>query len=250
MFSNDYLTNDVLYVNNQDGTFTNRISDYVKHQSHSSMGCDVADINNDGRPDILTLEMLPRDMKRLKQMWPPGQFNKTISNENLGYDFQYMRNMLQVNQGKDANGNLKFADQSFFAGVEASEWSWAALFNDYDADGDQDLFITNGIAKDMTDLDFIAYKAQSSLAMNKSAILEALPEHKVPNFFFENQGEVVFNDVSKNWGIRSGTFSNGAAYGDLDNDGDLDLVVNNINDNATFLINNFRRPQLSEGFVV
>ncbi len=238
--ANDYLTNDILYVNNGDGTFSNQISKYIKHQSHSSMGCDIADINNDGRPDILTLEMLPLDMKRMKRMWSSGQYSKTVNNEKLGYDFQYMRNMFQVNEGMDEQGNLKFSDLSFYSGIEASEWSWAALFNDYDADGDKDLFISNGIAKDMTDLDFVAFKAQSSMAMNRSAILEALPEHKVPNFFFENTGELKFGDMSHAWGIRKGTFSNGAAYGDLDNDGDLDLVVNNINDNATFLINNSR----------
>ena len=236
--SNDYLTNDVLYINNQDGTFSNKISDYIKHQSHSSMGCDIADINNDGLPDIVTLEMLPKDMQRMKRMWPQSSFSKTINNEKLGYDFQYMRNMLQVNQGMDAKGNIKFSDLSFRSGLAASEWSWAALFNDYDADGDKDLFVSNGFPKDITDLDFISYKAQNSMALNRKGILEALPESKVANFFFENNGDLTFRDASTDWGIREKSFSNGAAYGDLDNDGDLDIVVNNINDFPLVLINN------------
>ena len=236
--SNDYLTNDVLYVNNQDGTFSNKISDYIKHQSHSSMGCDVADINNDGLPDILTVEMLPRGMEKMKRMWPQSAFSKTMNNERLGYDFQYMRNMLQVNQGTDAAGNTKFSELSHFSGLGATDWSWAALWNDFDADGDKDLFVANGFPKDITDLDFISYKANSNMALNRKGLLEALPEAKVRNFFFENGGNLTFKNVSQDWGIAEETFSNGAAYGDLDNDGDLDIVVNNINDNATVLVNN------------
>ena len=239
--ANDYLTNDILYVNNQDGTFTDKISEYVKHQSHSSMGSDVADINDDGLPDILTVEMLPRDMTRMKRMWPAGSFSKYLNSEKLDYDFQYMRNMVQINQGMDAQGRIKFSDVSFHTGLAATEWSWATLINDYDADGDKDVFICNGFPKDITDMDFAAYKANSTLAYNRNALLKALPEAKVSNFFFENKGDLQFEDASANWGLETVSYSNGAAYGDLDRDGDLDLVVNNINDNATILINHSKQ---------
>lgn len=235
--SNDYLSNDLLYINKQDGTFSNEISSYLKHQSHSSMGCDIADINNDGLPDIVTLEMLPNDMTRRKRMWGSSSYSKTRNNERLNYEFQYMRNMLQVNQGHGPNNEVKFADISLYAGIHATEWSWAALFNDYDADGNKDLFISNGFPKDITDMDFMAYKSNTNLASNRKALLDALPESKVRNFFYKNKGELQFEEVSEAWGIEEKSFSNGAAYGDLDNDGDLDLVINNINDNASFLIN-------------
>lgn len=235
--SNDYLSNDLLYINNQDGTFSNKISEYFKHQAHSSMGCDVADINNDGLPDIVSLEMLPNEMTRRKQMWGAPSLSKDQNNDKLGYEYQYMRNTLQINQGLGENGEVKFGDVSLHAGLYATEWSWAALFNDYDADGKKDLFISNGFPKDITDMDFMAFKSSTNLATNRQALLDALPEAKMRNFFYRNTGDLKFEDVSAKWGIEEKSFSNGAAYGDLDNDGDLDIVINNINDNATFLIN-------------
>ena len=238
--SNDYLTNDVLYINNGDGTFTNKISEFLKHQSHSSMGCDIADVNNDGLYDIITVEMLPFGMNRMKRAWTAGWDDKSANNEKLGYDFQYMRNMLQINQGIDPDGGIKYADMSFSSGLYASDWSWAPLFADYDADGDMDLFISNGFPKDITDLDFVSFQSQHSLAMDRKALLDALPESKVKNFFFENTGHLKFQNSTEKWGVKHKSFSNGAAYGDLDNDGDIDLVINNINDNATILINQSR----------
>ncbi len=238
--SNDYLSNDVLYLNNQDGSFSNRIGHYIKHQSHSSMGCDVADLNNDGRPDIMTVEMLPNDLPRMKRMWPPNWYGKSENNEKLGYGFQYMRNMLQINQGLGPDGQVKFGDLSFYAGVHASEWSWAVLLNDFDADGHKDIFIANGFPKDLTDMDFLAFRENRTLAFDRQALLDALPESKVSNVLFRNRQDLTFEDVSQAWGIGKETFSNGAAYGDLDNDGDLDLLVNNINDQATLLVNNSR----------
>ena len=235
--SNDYLSNDLLYINNQDGTFSNKINEYFKHQAHSSMGCDVADINNDGLPDIVSLEMLPNEMTRRKQMWGAPSLSKSQNNDRLGYEYQYMRNTLQINQGLGEDGEVKFGDVSLHAGLHATEWSWAALFNDYDADGKKDLFISNGFPKDITDMDFMAFKSSTNLATNRKALLEALPEAKVHNFFYRNTGNLKFEDVSAEWGIKEKSFSNGAAYGDLDNDGDLDIVINNINDNASFLIN-------------
>ncbi|MEL6253604.1 MAG: VCBS repeat-containing protein [Bacteroidota bacterium] len=235
--SNDYLSNDLLYINNQDGTFSNKASEYFKHQAHSSMGCDVADINNDGLPDIVSLEMLPNKMTRRKQMWGASSLSKSQNNDKLGYEYQYLRNTLQINQGLGENGEVKFGDVSLHAGLYATEWSWAALFNDYDADGRKDLFISNGFPKDITDMDFVAFKSSTNLATSRQALLEALPEAKVRNFFYRNTGDLKFKDVSTDWGIEEKSFSNGAAYGDLDNDGDLDIVINNINDNASFLIN-------------
>ncbi|MGC1242014.1 MAG: VCBS repeat-containing protein [Chryseosolibacter sp.] len=235
--SNDFITNDLLYINNQDGTFTNRIRDYLKHQTFNGMGTDVADYNNDGKVDIFVLDMLPEDNKRWK-LTPRGntydEFQNGIKN---GYEPQYIRNTLQLN-----NGNNTFSEIGQLAGVEATEWSWSALFADYDNDGLKDLFITNGYGKDITNLDFIVYgdKNQSmgldaASARERQKLLNELPGIKVPNYIYRNKGDLTFSDETISWGMSDPTFSNGAAYADLDNDGDLDLVVNNIDGEASVM---------------
>ncbi|MEO5599535.1 MAG: VCBS repeat-containing protein [Cyclobacteriaceae bacterium] len=235
--SNDFITNDLVWINNQDGTFTNQAARYLKHQTFNGMGVDVADYNNDGKVDIVVLDMLPEDNKRWK-LTPRGnsydEFQKGINN---GYEPQYIRNTLQLN-----NGNGTFSEIGQLAGIEATEWSWSALFADYDHDGSKDLFITNGYGKDVTNLDFIVYgdKTQSmgldSVSdKERQALLNELPGIKIHNYMYKNKGDLTFSDESESWGMSDPTYSNGAAYADLDNDGDLDLVINNIDDEASIL---------------
>ena len=230
--SNDFITNDVLYVNNGDGTFSDQISDYIKHQSYSSMGNDVADINNDGKLDIMTLDMLPNTNQRLKQMMNQTRYLFYDLMEKKNYDMQYVRNCLHVNTGGG------FSEVGLMAGVGATDWSWSVLLADYDLDGSNDIFITNGFPKDVTDLDFSDFRVDIKGRFSSTeVILSQIPEVKINNFFFSNRNGLKFDDVSSLWGIDEPSFSNGAAYGDLDNDGDLDLVVNNINQEA-FLYEN------------
>lgn len=230
--SNDFVTNDVLYVNQKDGTFRNSIRDYIKHQSYSSMGSDVADLNGDGKLDIMTLDMLPNTNQRVKQMMNQTRYIFYELLERRDYELQYVRNCLQISNGEG------YSELSHLAGVEATDWSWSALFADYDLDGKKDLFISNGFPRDVTDLDFGHYRAGVKGRFSSTeVVLSQIPEVKIRNFFYQNQGDLQFQDVSESWGLELPSFSNGAAYGDLDNDGDLDLVVNNINDSA-FLFRN------------
>lgn len=235
--SNDFITNDLLYINNQDGTFTNRIREYLKHQTFNGMGVDLADYNNDGKVDIFVLDMLPEDNKRWKLTPRGNTYDEFQNGINNGYEPQFIRNTLQLN-----NGNNTFSEIGQLAGVEATEWSWSALFADYDNDGLKDLFITNGYGKDITNLDFIVYgdKNQSmgldaASSQERQKLLNELPGVKVPNYIYRNKGDLTFSDETIAWGMSDPTFSNGAAYADLDNDGDLDLVINNIDDLASIL---------------
>jgi hypothetical protein len=237
--SNDFITNDLLWINNQDGTFTNKVSGYLKHQTFNSMGNDVADYNNDGLVDIAVVDMLPEDNKRWK-LTPRGNgYDEFEHGLKVGYEPQYVRNTLQLN-----NGNGTFSEIGQLAGIEATEWSWSVLFADCDNDGLKDLFITNGYGKDITNLDFIMYgdeKQNMGLPTadkeQRQALLNELPGIKIHNYLYQNKGDLTFSDVSASWGLSEPTFSNGAAYADLDNDGDLDLVVNNIDGAATVLEN-------------
>lgn len=235
--SNDFITNDLVYINNQDGTFSNQAGVLLKHQTYNGMGADVADYNNDALVDIVVLDMLPEDNKRWK-LTPRGNTYDEFHNAlRLGYEPQYVRNTLQLN-----NGNGSFSEIGQLAGIEATEWSWSALFADYDNDGLKDLFITNGYGKDITNLDFIVYgdKEQSMglpaiNASQRQALLNELPGIKIHNYMYRNRGDLTFSDESDNWGFSMPTYSNGAAYGDLDNDGDLDLVINNIDEKALLM---------------
>lgn len=242
--TNDYVTNDLLYINNHDGTFTDKSKDYFKHTSLSAMGNDVADINNDGLADIIALDMLPKSNERKKQLAPANHYQTYQNSDKYGYTYQYMRNTLQLNTGKNVDGSAKpFQEISLMAGVAETEWSWCPSLADFDNDGYRDLMITNGFPKDVTDRDFMSYQVESSRISFIDEMLEKLPVIKVNNYAFKNIGGLKFQDVSAAWGIQVPSFSNGATYGDLDNDGDLDYVVNNINDEAFVYRNNTREEQ-------
>jgi hypothetical protein len=231
--ANDYVSNDLIYINNGDGTFTNRIAEMFKHQSASAMGSDVADVNNDGRLDYFTTEMLPYYNKRKKVFLSPNNYNTYINNEDYGYEYQYARNTFQVNRGIDSQTSLpRFSDVSFLTGTQETEWSWTPLLADFDNDGWRDLFVTNGFPRDVTDHDFGNYLSSYKFLVPPLELQNMIPTVKVPKFVFRNEGDLRFRDCSKEWGVDVSAFSNGAACGDLDNDGDLDLVVNNINDPA------------------
>jgi hypothetical protein len=240
--ANDFITNDLLWINNQDGTFSNRIGDCLKHQSFNGMGVDIADFNNDGWVDIAVMDMLPPDNLRQKTMFPDISYNQFKMILSLDYEPQYVRNTLQLN-----NGNDTFSEIAYLAGVHETDWSWAPLFADFNNNGYKDLFITNGYRKDVTNLDFIVYNREREMfgtqeANKEKAMdrLEKLPGAHINNYMFHNTGSLVFEDVSEAWGFEMPTYSNGAAFVDLDNDGDLDLVINNIDLKASIYENKSR----------
>lgn len=238
--ANDFQSNDLVWINQGDGTFTNQAGQYLKHQTHNGMGVDIADFNNDALPDIAVLDMLPEDNYRQKMMIPYVNPDKFQMKKDLGYQDQYMRNTLQMHQGFTEEGTPKFSEIGNLAGIAATDWSWSVLFADFDNDGWKDAYITNGYRKDVTNLDFINYSSFNQMfgtaeAKRDKAISELAktPDVEVSNYMFHNKGENLrFENVADAWGIGGASFSNGAAYTDLDNDGDLDLVVNNIDAKA------------------
>ncbi|MBA4167880.1 MAG: VCBS repeat-containing protein, partial [Chitinophagaceae bacterium] len=264
--SKDFIFDDALYINNKNGTFTESLKQYVSHTSRFAMGCDVADFNNDLYPDIVTVDMLPDSNYRQKMMntaMNNDRFNYALS---LGYLPQYSRNMLQMNNGPGPDGQYSFSEIGQLAGIEKTDWSWSPLFADLDNDGWKDLFITNGIPHDITNNDFISYRADairntSSYASLKNDLLSQIgnlrPVEK-SNFLFKNNRNLKFSDESKAWGFNCRSFANGAVFVDLDNDGDLDLVTNNLNKYAsvfrnncnTLLANNYLRVKIEGAFSV
>ncbi|CAN5494934.1 VCBS repeat-containing protein [soil metagenome] len=239
--SNDFLTNDILYLNNGNGTFSDKTAACLKHTSFASMGNDIADFNNDGLPDIYTLDMLPEDNYRKKLIIPPASFDKFQLSLQKGYEPQYTRNALQLN-----NGNGTFSDISFLSGVSSTDWSWSALWADYDNDGDKDLMVTNGFYRDLGDLDYINYQArlhnpmgsQDAKRGDKLKAIKNLENVPLQNYLFENNNDLTLTKRSDDWGFTQKGFSNGACYADLDNDGDLDLVINCFNEAARVYKNN------------
>lgn len=232
--ANDFMSNDHLYINTGDGKFVNSIRSMLKHQEQNGMGIDMADINNDGLNDIVVLDMLPEDNLRQKTMFSTIGYDRFQMFREKGYEYQYIRNVLQLN-----NGNNTFSDIGYLSGIYATDWSWSSLFADFDNDGYRDLFVGNGYRKDITDQDFIAYSKEFSMFStdrnrmnNIRKEIEKLSGVRKPNFLFRNNGDLTFTDKAKEWGVDQPSYSNGAAYADFDNDGDLDLITNNINDEA------------------
>lgn len=236
---NDYSIPDYLYINNQDGTFTDRLQETFGYTSHFSMGNDLADVNNDGLPDLYTLDMLPEDNRRQKLLFAPDNYELFDVNHRIGFHYQYMRNMLHLHQGNGLDGNPVFSEIGQLAGISNTDWSWAALFADYDNDGWKDLFVTNGFVRDYTNLDFMKYmsnftqtKQGKILRQDILELVHQIPSSNVANYIYRNNGDLTFNDMKSKWGFTTTANSNGAAYADLDKDGDLELVVNNINKSA------------------
>ena len=247
--SNDYGVPDYLYINNKNGTFTNKLESKIGHISHFSMGNNVSDINNDGLPDIFTLDMLPEDNRRQKLLFAPDNYEKFDLSLRSGFYYQYMRNMLQLN-----NGDGTFSEIGQLSGISNTDWSWSPLFADYDNDGWKDLYITNGYLRDFTNMDFMKYMndyVQSKGRLQKEDVLELIkqmPSSNLLNYMYHNNGDLTFKNVASQWGLNTPSNSNGAAYADLDNDGDLDLIVNNINSPA-FIYRNEAGNQLQNHYL-
>ena len=236
--SNDFTPTDLLYINNHDGTFTDKAASYFKHTSANGMGQDVIDVDNDGLADVVELDMNPHDNYRKKMMLGNNNYLTYLNSDLYGYQYQYVKNTLQLNQGpivnkNDSVGDPIFSDIGYMAGISQTDWSWCPLVTDFDNDGLRDIVITNGFPRDITDHDFVGFRMGSAQIASTQYTLSQIPQVKLRNFAFRNNGNWTFSDVTKEWGIFTPTFANGAVYVDLDNDGDMDMVVNNINDEAS-----------------
>jgi len=247
--TNDYTERDFLYLNNKNGTFREVLTRAASHISQSSMGNDIADYNNDGMPDIMVLDMKPEHNYRQKLLKADDDYDKYMTEINAGFYKQEMRNTLQLNNGVDSSGIPIFSEIGQFAGVSKTDWSWDPLFADFDNDGWKDLFVSNGILKDLTDLDFIKATSGYSQQYNNYAtsmgnktelwrLAQEMTSTALHNYIFKNNGDLTFTDVTDKWGMIKKSVSNGSAYADLDNDGDLDLVINNLDGIAAIYKNN------------
>ncbi len=241
--TNDYVEDDYLYINQRNGSFKDELRDRIEHSSYSAMGVDVADLDNDGRTDILTLDMRPEDNARQKTLPWPDNWNVYIARLQNGFWHQNMQNTLQMQQ---ADG--RFADLGELAGVSATDWSWGALLADFDNDGFKDIFVSNGMLRDFTDSDFIRFSEEAEASQTHTSLLDqirAMPATKTRNYAFHNNGNNTFANRQAAWGFDEATVANGCAYADLDNDGDLDLVTNNLNEPARIFVNQTRERNQS-----
>lgn len=263
--ANDYMGNDLLWMNNKNGSFSNIIATSLKHQSYNSMGVDAADINNDGLCDIAVFDMMPEGNERKKMMFNAASQEKYDMSLRLGYEPAFVRNMLQLNNGLRKNNNRVepfYSEIGQLAGISETDWSWSVLMADFDNDGWKDIHVTNGLAKDVTNNDYATFrnehtsinyfsKSNGSNALDRKTVkllrdhLDQYPNIKVDNYFYRNNGNLTFTNSTEATGLAAPSVSNGAAYADLDNDGDLDLVVNNMNQEA-FIWRNELRTSVSD----
>ncbi|HET6993686.1 MAG TPA: VCBS repeat-containing protein, partial [Chitinophagaceae bacterium] len=252
--SDDFLSNNILYINNHDGTFTNQVKDYFKHTSFNTMGQDITDINNDGLADVIELDMNSPDNYRKKMMMATSNYITYQNFDNYGYQYQYVRNVLALNQGprpgnNDTLGPPAFSDIGFMSGISQTDWSWAPLVTDFDNNSYRDIIVTNGFPKDVSDHDFTAYRKNATGLATKEEIIRQIPEVKLHNYAFQNNGDLTFHDVSAEWGFSTPTFSCGAAFADFDNDGAMDIVINNINDEAFLYRNTGGKDAIKNNFL-
>ncbi|OYX28966.1 MAG: RNA-binding protein [Flavobacteriales bacterium 32-35-8] len=235
--ANDFITPDKLYINNKNGTFTNQSNTRFKHTSYSSMGSDYADVNNDFLPDLFVVDMSAEDHRRGKENMATMNTNGFWKTVRSGFHYNYMSNILNLN-----NGNGNFSDVAAFSGISKTDWSWAPLIADFDGDGLKDIFVTNGIKRELANQDFGHFindpKNDSIQDLSINQVLDYIPSNKLQNYAFRNDGDLSFTKVISEWGFEKAVNSNGVAYADLDNDGDLDLVLNNLEDQASVYRNN------------
>jgi hypothetical protein len=243
--ANDFLSSDHLYINRHDGTFRNEIAEWMNHQEFNGMGTDMADLNNDALNDLVVVDMMPDDNLRQKTMFSGIGYDRFMKSLKMNYQPQYIRNVLQRN-----NGNNTFSDIGYQSGIYATDWSWSPLIADFDNDGLRDIFISNGYLKDITDLDFVTYNKEVTMfgtdklkKENAAKALKQLSGVYKPNFLFKNNGDFQFQNVARSWGLSEPCYSNGVAYADFDNDGDLDLVLNNLNGVAGLYENTINSKQ-------
>ncbi|MDB4293508.1 CRTAC1 family protein, partial [Maribacter sp.] len=247
--ANDFITEDLLYIQrrHEDSIqpwFVEKSKELLGHESYNAMGVDFQDVNNDTRPDIMVVDMLPGTYERHKKMLGTMNYERYLLSQRNDYSSQYVHNTLQLNNGKIGSGAIKSSEVAFLRGISSTDWSWAPLMVDLDNDADKDLYISNGYVKDVADLDYINYAATNNMfgstedrLAKKIEFTKQLDSIYLPNFIYENRGDLDFKNVSNDWAVEKPSYSNGVAFADLDADGDLDLIVNNINEKAFILKN-------------